>query len=42
MHRIAPIFISPKPFSETDVKFLDIVATYNFPKSPWEEMVMLN
>jgi hypothetical protein len=42
MDRIAPTFMPPKPFSETNVKFLDIVMTYNFPKSPWEQMAVTN
>jgi hypothetical protein len=42
MNRISPSLMSPESFSKTDVKFLDIVVAYNFPKSPWEQMAMLN
>jgi hypothetical protein len=42
MDRITPSFMSPKPFSEANVKLLDIVAAYNVPESPWEQMTMLN
>jgi hypothetical protein len=42
MYRITPSLMSPKPFCQANVKLLDIVATHNFSKSPWEKMAVLN